>query len=52
VAKFFSKIDMRSGYHQLRAKEDLMNLVFHEYLDRFVIVLIDDILVYSKTMEE
>ncbi|GJZ15863.1 putative reverse transcriptase domain-containing protein [Tanacetum coccineum] len=28
---------------------DLMNRVFHEYLDRFVIVFIDDILVYSKT---
>ncbi|GKB68502.1 retrotransposon protein, putative, ty3-gypsy subclass [Tanacetum coccineum] len=31
---------------------DLMNRVFHEYLDRFVIVFIDDILVYSKTREE
>ena len=31
---------------------DLMNMVFEEYLDKFVIVFIDDILVYSPTMEE
>ena len=31
---------------------DLMNMVFSEYLDKFVIVFIDDILVYSKTREE
>ncbi|GKB30450.1 putative reverse transcriptase domain-containing protein [Tanacetum coccineum] len=31
---------------------DLMNRVFHEYLDRFVILFIDDIMVYSKTKEE
>ena len=31
---------------------DLMNLVFHSYLDRFVIVFIDDILVYSGSSEE
>jgi hypothetical protein len=30
----------------------LMNKVFMEYLDRFVIVFINDILVFSKTMEE
>ncbi|GKB05116.1 putative reverse transcriptase domain-containing protein [Tanacetum coccineum] len=83
-AKFFSKIDLSSGYHQLCVKEqhasktsfrtryghyeflvmpfrltnapavfmDLMNRVFHEYLDRFVIVFIDDILVFLKTREE
>ncbi|GJZ44985.1 retrotransposon protein, putative, ty3-gypsy subclass [Tanacetum coccineum] len=81
---FLSKIDLRSGYHQLCVKEqyvskiafrtcyghyeflvmpfrltnglvvfmDLMNRIFHEYLDRFAIVFINDILVYSKAMEE
>ena len=31
---------------------DLMNRVFHPYLDQFVVVFIDDILVYSKDAQE
>ena len=31
---------------------DLMNRVFKEYLDQFIVVFVDDILIYSKTLEE
>jgi hypothetical protein len=80
----FSKIDLRSAYHQLKIRECdipkttfilrydlyeymlmsfgltnasayfiyLMNKVFMEYLDKFVVVFIDDILVYSRSEEE
>ncbi|GJY68289.1 putative reverse transcriptase domain-containing protein [Tanacetum coccineum] len=55
-ARYFSKVDLRLGYHQLRVHEDvfidLMNRVCKSYLDKFVIVFIDDILVYSKSKDE
>jgi hypothetical protein len=83
-AKVFSKIDLCTGYHQLKVREsdipkttfttryglfeytvmsfgltnapayfmNLMNKVFMKFLDKFVVVFIDDILVYSKTEEE
>ena len=47
-ASLFSKIDLRSGYHQLKIRAsfmELMNGVFRPYLDSFVMVFIDDILV-------
>ncbi|GJZ30387.1 putative reverse transcriptase domain-containing protein [Tanacetum coccineum] len=61
-SQFFSKIDLKSGYHQLRVYEDdIPKTAFRtryglssslSYLDKFVIVFIDDILIYSKTQEE
>jgi hypothetical protein len=80
----FSKIDLRSGYHQLKIRASdipkatfitryglyeytvmsfgltntpayfmyLMNKVFMEYLDKFVVVFIDDIVIFSKNEEE
>ncbi|WVZ89030.1 hypothetical protein U9M48_035489 [Paspalum notatum var. saurae] len=61
-AKHFSKIDLRSGYHQMRIREsDIPKTAFvtcyghHEFtieLDQCVVVFIDDILIFSKTQEE
>jgi len=83
-AVVFSKIDLRSGYHQILVKSDdvqkmtfrsryghyeyvvmpfgvtnalalfmdFMNRIFRPFLDKFVVVFIDDIFIYSKTQED
>ncbi|KAG8496945.1 hypothetical protein CXB51_008139 [Gossypium anomalum] len=54
-AAVFSKIDLRSGYHQLRVKDsDIPKTTFRTRLclDQFVVVFIDDILVYSRDESE
>ncbi|GJR00570.1 putative reverse transcriptase domain-containing protein [Tanacetum coccineum] len=54
-SRYFSKIDLRSGYHQLRVREeDIPKTAFRmrPYLNKFVIVFIDDILIYSESKEE
>ncbi|GKC42028.1 putative reverse transcriptase domain-containing protein, partial [Tanacetum coccineum] len=56
----YSKIELRTGYHQLRVcDKDISKTAFRThyghyepYLDKFVIMFIDDILIYSKTKEE
>ncbi|GJY32637.1 putative reverse transcriptase domain-containing protein [Tanacetum coccineum] len=59
-SSIYSKIDLRSGYHQLRVREQDIPKTTSElgmelckpYLDKFVIVFIDDILIYSKDKKE
>nr|GEY38943.1 putative reverse transcriptase domain-containing protein [Tanacetum cinerariifolium] len=54
-SRYLSKINLRSGYHQLRVREeDIPKTAFRTrpYLNEFVIVFNDDILIYSKSKEE
>ncbi|XP_019101915.1 PREDICTED: uncharacterized protein LOC109133342 [Camelina sativa] len=50
----FSKMDLRAGYHQIRMKEEdaLMNELFRPYLRKFILVFFDDILIYSRNLDE
>ncbi|PHJ15615.1 retrotransposon ty3-gypsy subclass, partial [Cystoisospora suis] len=63
-AKWFSKLDLQSGYHQVEVAEEeqwkmafrtrygTFQFIFLEELDDFVTVYLDDVLVYSKSREE
>nr|GFA58220.1 putative reverse transcriptase domain-containing protein [Tanacetum cinerariifolium] len=52
-SSIYSKIDLRSGYHQLRVREqDIPKMAFRTRYDKFVIVFIDEILIYSKNEKE
>nr|XP_027109209.1 uncharacterized protein LOC113729078 [Coffea arabica] len=50
-AVFFTKIDLKSGYYQIRIKEG-MNGKLPSKLKKFVVVYFDDILIYSKSYDE
>ncbi|GBG88314.1 hypothetical protein CBR_g46881 [Chara braunii] len=82
--RYFSKIDLKFGYHQIAIRledqhktafqtryglyefvvmpfvlcnapgtfQHAMNRIFHDYLDKFVIVYLDDILIFSRTVKE
>ena len=83
-ARYFTKLDLRLGYYQVRITEGdkpkttcvtrygsyeflmmpfgltnapttfytLMNKIFHPYLDKFVVVYLDDIIIYSNTLKK